>query len=82
MKSTLEFDLPEEKDELKDALNGSVYKARIDTLYDEVFRPHMKYNKPILAKDESSMQELTDDQLEIIEQIWENVFKHFEDVLE
>ncbi len=82
MKSILEFDLPEEKDELKDALNGSVYKARIDTLYDEVFRPHMKYNKPILAKDESSMQELTDDQLEIIEQIWENVFKHFEDVLE
>lgn len=82
MKSTLEFDLPEERDELNDALNGGKYKARIDTLYDEVFRPHMKYNKPILAKDESSMQELTDDQLEIIEQIWENVFKHFEDVLE
>lgn len=82
MKSTLEFDLPEEKDELKDALNGGVYKARIDTLYDEVFRPHMKYNTPLLAKDESSMQELTDEQLEVIEQIWENVFKHFEDVLE
>lgn len=82
MKSTLEFDLPEERDELNDALNGGKYKARIDTLYDEVFRPHMKYNKPILAKDESSMQELTDEQLEIIEQIWENVFKHFEDVLE
>ena len=82
MKSTLEFDLPEERDELNDALNGGKYKARIDTLYDDVFRPHMKYNKPILAKDESSMQELTDDQLEIIEQIWENVFKHFEDVLE
>jgi hypothetical protein len=82
MKSTLEFDLPEERDELNDALNGGKYKARIDTLYDEVFRPHMKYNKPVLAKDESSMQELTDEQLEIIEQIWENVFKHFEDVLE
>lgn len=82
MKSTLEFDLPEERDELNDALNGGKYKAHIDTLYDDVFRPHMKYNKPILAKDESSMQELTDEQLEIIEQIWENVFKHFEDVLE
>ena len=82
MKSTLEFDLPEERDELNDALNGGKYKARIDTLYDDVFRPHIKYNKPILAKDESSMQELTDEQLEIIEQIWENVFKHFEDVLE
>jgi hypothetical protein len=63
-------------------LNGGKYKACIDMLYDEVFRPHMKYNKPILAKDESSMQELTDEQLEIIEQMWENVFKHFEDVLE
>ena len=82
MKSILEFDLPEEREELEAALKGSLYKARIDTLYDEVFRPHMKYNKPILAKDESSMQELTDEQLEIIEQIWENVFKHFEDVLE
>ena len=82
MKSTIEFNLPEERDELNDALNGGKYKACIDMLYDEVFRPHMKYNKPILAKDESSMQELTDEQLEIIEQMWENVFKHFEDVLE
>lgn len=82
MKTTISFNLPEEREELNDALNGGKYKARIDTLYDKVFRPHMKYNKPILAKDESSMQELTDDQLEIIEQIWENVFKHFEDVLE
>lgn len=82
MKTTLEFTLPEEREELNDALNGSKYKARIDTLYEEVFRPHMKYSKPIIAKDESSMQELTDDQLEIIKQIWENVFKHFEDVLE
>lgn len=82
MKTTISFNLPEEREELNDALNGGKYKARIDTLYDKVFRPHMKYNKPILAKDESSMQELTDEQLEIIEQIWENVFKHFEDVLE
>jgi len=82
MKTTISFNLPEEREELNDALNGSKYKARIDTLYEEVFRPHMKYSKPIIAKDESSMQELTDDQLEIIKQIWENVFKHFEDVLE
>lgn len=82
MKTTISFDLPEEREELNDALNGGKYKARIDTLYDKVFRPHMRYSKPLLAKDETSMQELTDDQLEIIEQIWENVFKHFEDVLE
>jgi hypothetical protein len=77
MKTTLEFDLPEEKEELQAALNGSLYKARIDELYDQVFRPHIKYDKPLLH----DSQELTEDQLAIIEQLWENVRLHFEDVL-
>jgi len=77
MKTTLEFDLPEEKEELQAALNGSLYKARIDELYDQVFRPHIKYDKPLLHKS----QELTEEQLAIIEQLWENVRLHFEDVL-
>lgn len=81
MKTTLEFNLPEEKEELQAALDGSLYKVRIDTLYDEVFRPHFKYDKPILPNDESSMQELTEEQLAVIEQLWENVRQHFEDVL-
>jgi hypothetical protein len=81
MKTTLEFDLPEEKEELQAALNGSLYKARIDELYDRVFRPHIKYDKPILTKDETSMQELTDEQLAVIQQLWKNVAEHFEDVL-
>ena len=81
MKSMLEFELPEEKEELQAALNGSLYKARIDELYDEVFRPHIKYGNPILAKDGLGMQELTEEQLAVIEQIWENVRQHFEDVL-
>lgn len=82
MKSTLEFDLPEENEELQAALKGSLYKARIDELYDRVFRPHIKYNTPILAKDEASMQELTEEQLAVIEQLWENVRQHLEDVLD
>jgi hypothetical protein len=81
MKSTLEFDLPEERDELNDALNGSKYKARIDTLYDEVFRPHIKYGRPVIPPVGGKMEELTDEQLAVIEQLWENVFTHFEDVL-
>lgn len=75
MKTTLEFNLPEEKEELQAALNGSLCKARIDTLYDEVFRPHFKYDKPILS------QELTEEQLAVIEQLWKNVAEHFEDVI-
>jgi hypothetical protein len=78
MKTTLEFNLPEEKEELQDALKGSLYKARIDELYDQVFRPHIKYDKPILSQN----KELTGEQLAVIQQLWENVRQHLEDVLE
>jgi hypothetical protein len=81
MKSTLQFTLPEEKEELEAALKGGLYKARIETLYDQVFRPHIKYNRPLLHSPKDKMQELTDEQLAVIEQIWENVRQHLEDVL-
>lgn len=82
MKSTIKFNLPEEREELNNALNGSRYKARIDTLYDRVFRPHIKHGKPLIAKSEIEMEELTQEQLAIIEQIWYNVFNHFEECLD
>ena len=77
MKTIIEFNLPEEKEELQAALNGSLYKDRIDELYERVFRPHIKYSKPLLHES----QKLTDEQLAVIEQLWENVRQHFEDVL-
>jgi hypothetical protein len=77
MKTTLEFDLPEEREELQAALNGSLYKLRVDTLYDQVFRLHIKYDKPLIHES----QELTEEQLAVIEQLWKNVAEHFEDVL-
>lgn len=80
MKTTLEFDLPEEKDQLENAINGSLYKARIDTLYTEVFRPHLKYDKPIIGAD-PKWQELSDEQREVIEALWKKVAEHFEDVI-
>lgn len=82
MKTTISFNLPEEREELNDALNGSKYKARIDTLYDEVFRPHIKYNNPILEETQYKMEELSDKQREVIEALWKKVAEHFEDVLE
>ena len=81
MKTTLEFDLPEEKDQLENAINGSLYKARIDTLYTDVFRPHLKYDKPIIGAD-PKWQEFSDEQREVIEVLWKKVAEHFEDVLE
>lgn len=81
MKTILEFDLPEEKDQLENAINGSLYKARIDTLYTDVFRPHLKYDKPIIGAD-PKWQELSDEQREVIEALWKKVAEHLEDVLE
>jgi hypothetical protein len=81
MKATLEFNIPEEQEELQAALKGGLYKARIEELYQEIFRPHIKYGKPILPKDEISMQEITEEQLAVIEQIWKNIGNYLEDVL-
>ena len=75
MKTLLEFNLPEEREELDQALNGSRYKAAIDTLYDNVFRPHLKYEKPILQDN------LTGEEYEIIRTIWEKIAEHFEDIV-
>ena len=77
MKTTISFTLPEEREELDAALNGSLYKARIDTLYTDVFRPHLKYDKPIVE----TWQELSEEQRSVIEALWKKVAEHFEDVL-
>jgi hypothetical protein len=82
MKTTISFILPEEREELDAALRGSLYKAGIDELYNQVFRVYLKYNKPILEEDESKMQELTEEQFLVIEALWKKVAEHFEDVLE
>ena len=45
MKSTLEFNLPEEQEELKAAIQGPYLKALIDLdIWTAVFRPGLKYN--------------------------------------
>lgn len=76
MKVTITFDAHEEREEIDAALKGMRYKTIIDTLYDEVFRPHFKYDKPLMAKDDSSAEELTEAQRLILEQVWENVSRH------
>ena len=81
MKTTISFNLPEEREELNDALNGSKYKARIDTLYNDVFRPHLKYDKPIIGAD-PKWKELSNEEREVIEILWKKVAEHFEDVIE
>jgi hypothetical protein len=78
VKTILEFDLPEDREELDAVLKGSLYKVRIDELYAQVFRVYLKYNKPIIGTD----SELSEEQREVIEALWKKVAEHFEDVLE
>lgn len=44
---------------------GFVYKMKIDTLYDEVFRPVFKYDQPVNGK------VLFGAERELLEQVWE-----------
>lgn len=73
MKAILEFNLPEEKEDHLDALNGSRYKCRIDTLYNEVFRPHIKYGQPLTSNFSKEFEH------EVLSAIWQKINEHFED---
>ena len=75
-KATLEFNLPEERDEHVNALYGSVYKMKIDTLYGEVFRPVFKYDQPVNGKI------LSDPEKELLKQVWELICEHFDGILD
>ena len=81
-KATLEFNLPEERDEHVNALYGSVYQSssckqmKIDTLYGEVFRPVFKYDQPVNGKI------LSDPEKELLKQIWELICEHFDGILD
>lgn len=43
MKAILEFNLPEEREEHEDALNGVKYKCQLDEIWDKVWRPYLKH---------------------------------------
>lgn len=70
MKGKLEFNLPEEREEFNEAIKGSHYKMLLDGLYDNVFRPHFKYDHPIVEP------ELTDTEARVIEAIWKKVAEY------
>jgi hypothetical protein len=72
MKVTLEFDGDEEKERIHSALKGEVYKMKIDSLYNDVFRPYIKYGNPIVVGEEQ-----TKEHYEAIEHIWFKIQEHF-----
>lgn len=42
-KATLSFNLPEEREEYEDAINGTKYKIQIDDTWNALFRPYYKH---------------------------------------
>ncbi len=76
MKTTIEFNLPLERDDHINALYGSVYKMKIDTIHDDVFRPIFKYDQPVKGK------VLSDSERELLEHVWELLHEHFDGILD
>jgi len=59
MKSTITFNLPEEQEELENALNGTKYKIILRDL-DEMLRSRIKYDEELDESQEKIYQELRD----------------------
>ena len=76
MKATLEFNLPEERDDHINSLYGSVYKMKIDTIHDDVFRPIFKYGQHVKGK------VLSVSERELLEHVWELLYEHFDGILD
>lgn len=66
---------PDQKNDFINATNATSLKGKVDSLYSEVFRPHLKYGSPILKEN----NEISDLEEEILEKVWEKIRAHFED---
>lgn len=72
MIAEIKFVLPEQADDCEACMKGAKYKRMIDELYEDVFRPHIKYEKPIIGDD------LRGRDLDVIAEIWNKCKEHFE----
>lgn len=64
MKSTLEFNLPEEREEFQLALKGSSMSIALSEIANEIFRPARKHGYP--DKELNDLVEKNPDAVEII----------------
>ena len=73
MKAILEFNLPEEEEDHINAVKGTQYKIAIDSLYESVFRPSLKHERPIIG------DKLTPEHHQLLQAIWVLIDEHFEE---
>lgn len=75
MKATLSFDMYEEKEAFNDAVNGGKYKAALEEIWQQVFRPAFKH-----GYSKAGLTELSDRDYEVIEklsEIYQEVMKEY-----
>lgn len=73
MKAILEFNLPEEEEDHINAIKGIQYKIAIDSLYESVFRPSLKHERPIIG------DKLNPEHRQLLQAIWVLIDDHFEE---
>lgn len=67
-----------EPDDLIHMIKGPRYKLVIDELYNECFRPHIKYHSGLL----NPKKELTDKEHEIVQAMWDKVSTYLSERLD
>ena len=78
MIASLRFKLPEEEDDLNDALKGTHYKNLCDTWYSETLRKHIKRSTPIILESGKAV-EIDENLYEILVAIKNELNEHFKE---
>jgi len=76
MKATLEYSLPEEREDLELAIHGWRYKNVVDEIWQECFRPAFKHGYS--HKELNDLLEKSDDvarAIELLSEIYQNCVK-------
>lgn len=67
-----------EPEDLIDMIKGPKYRIILDGIYDDVFRPHIKYGVSVIEND----KEMDDRESEIVHALWEKLRTYLSEELD
>jgi hypothetical protein len=73
MKATLEFSLPEDQDEFKNAVDGWKYKSAMDDVWDELFRPRWKHGYSDQTLEDLRKNESVETAIDMLEKMYKEI---------
>ena len=77
MKATLTFDLPDDADAFADAQAGTRYKLALDSIWQEVFRPHYKHGYADAALDQLAGTEAGGQLIDLLAERYQQVLRQY-----